>query len=73
MSDAEVPEVAKYTVEISDPQNQNDDYQSIQDRFDLSLHRNKPVDEPKHKPYRNDCDDDCGKWHFKRSNLILGP
>lgn len=73
VSDAEVFEVVKHTIEIRDPQNQNDDYQAVQDRFDLSLHRNKSVDKPKHKSYRDNCDDDGGKWHIKRSNLILGP
>jgi hypothetical protein len=65
---AEVVEVVKHTIEIRDPQNQNDDDQAIQDRFDLPLHRDKPVDEPKDKAYRDNCDDDSGKWHFKRSN-----
>lgn len=72
MPDAELPEVVKQPKEISEPHNQNDDYQAIQDRFDLPLHRNESVYEPQHNSYCDNCEDDRGKWHFKLSNLILG-
>ena len=46
--DVELPEMIEQPIEIPDPQNQNDDHHAIQDRFDLPLHRNKPVHKPQH-------------------------
>jgi hypothetical protein len=69
--DAELPEMVKQPIEIPDPQNQNDDYQSVQDRFDLSLHGNKPVYEPQNNPYCDNCDDYGGKRHFIFSDQFL--
>jgi hypothetical protein len=60
MPHANVPKMVKHPKQISDPQDEDDDYQSVQDRLNLSLHGNKPVDEPQHKPYSNNCDDDGG-------------
>jgi hypothetical protein len=59
-----MPKMVEHSKEISDPQDQGDHYQSVQDRFDLSLHRDKPVDEPQHKPDSDNCDDYCGKRHI---------
>jgi hypothetical protein len=39
-------EVIKHPIEIRDPQDQNDYHQTVQDRFDLSLHGDEPVDNP---------------------------
>jgi len=33
--DAELMEVVEYSIKIRDPQNQNDDHQTVQERFDL--------------------------------------
>lgn len=68
MSHTNMAKMVKYAKKISDPQDEDNDYQSVQDRFDLPLHRNKPVDEPQHKPYSNNCDDDGGKRHSIFSN-----
>jgi hypothetical protein len=60
----ELIEVLKQSVEIRDPQDQDDDDQAIQDRFDLSLHRDESV----HKPQQDSCcdnrEEDGGKWHI---------
>lgn len=44
----------KQSIEIREPQNENDDNHSIPDRFDLSLHGDEPVHTPQEKP---DCND----------------
>jgi hypothetical protein len=59
----ELGKVAKQTVEIRNPQNQNDDDHTIEDRFDLSLHGNEPVHKPQQQPDCDDRDDDGGKRH----------
>jgi hypothetical protein len=66
--DAELIEVLKQSVEICDPYDQNNDNQTIQDRFDLSLHRDEPVHKPQQDACRNNRDKDGGKWHFMISN-----
>lgn len=63
MPHTNMPKVVKYPKEIPDPQDEDDHDQAVQDRFDLSLHRDKPVYEPQHKPDSNNCDDDGGKRH----------
>jgi len=63
MPDSELMEVLKEPVEIRNPQNQDDDDQAIQDRFDLSLHWDKFVNEPQHNPNRDNCEDHSGKRH----------
>ena len=68
MPNTNMPKMVKYPKEISDPQDEDDHDHSVQDRFDLSLHRDKPVDEPQHKPYSNNCDDDSGKRHIMFSS-----
>ncbi len=70
---AELPEVIKQPIEVSDPNDQNDDDNGIQDRFNLSLHRDEAVYKPQHNSCRDNCDKNCGKWHFERSNLVLVP
>jgi hypothetical protein len=67
-----MPKVVKHSKQVSDPQDQDDNYQSVQDRFDLPLHWNKPVDEPQHKPHSNNCDDYGGKRHSMFSNHFSG-
>ena len=62
--DAELVEAIEQTIEIRDPQNQNNDNQAVQDRFDLSLHRDEPVHKPQQDACRNNRDKDGGKWHF---------
>ncbi len=62
--DVELPEVIKKPVEVPDPEDQNDDNHTVQDRFDLPLHRNEPIHKPQQKPDCNDCNDDGGKWHI---------
>lgn len=73
MPDAELPEVVKQAIEISEPDNQNDDDNAIQDRFDLSLHRNEAVYKPQHDSRCDDCDENGGKWHFEHSNPCSRP
>jgi hypothetical protein len=63
-SDAELLEMSKYPVEISDPQNQYDHYDTIQDRFNLSLHWDKPIYKPQQKTCRDKRDQYSGKWHL---------
>ena len=62
--DTKILEMSKYSVEIRNPQNQDDDYDAIQDRFNLSLHWDEPVYKPQQKPCGNKRDQDSGKWHF---------
>jgi hypothetical protein len=66
--DAELIEVLKQSVEIRNPQDQDDDHQAVQKRFDLSLHGDESV----HKPQQDACcnyrDEDGGKWHIVFSN-----
>jgi hypothetical protein len=64
----ELTEMSKYSVEIGDPQDQNNDYQGIQDRLDLRLHGDKPVHDPKQKSCCDNGNNDGGKWHLVRSN-----
>jgi hypothetical protein len=66
--DVELMQVAKQPIEIRDPQDQNDDNQAVQDRFDLSLHGDKPIHNPQQKTYCNERDDDGGKRHIVFSN-----
>ena len=70
--DAKMLEVSKYSVEIRNPQNKDDHYDAIQDRFNLSLHWDEPVYKPQQKPCGNKCDQDSGKWHFIFSNHFRG-
>ena len=58
----------KQSVEIRNPQDQDDDHQAIQDRFDLSLHGDESVHEPQQDACCNNRDEDGGKWHFVFSN-----
>lgn len=73
--DAELLEMPKYSVEIRDPQDQHDHYNAIQNRFDLSLHWDKPVHKPQQKPCCDKRDQDSGKWHIVFSERLhrLGP
>jgi hypothetical protein len=64
MPDAELIEVLEQSVEIRNPQDQDDDHQAIQDRFDLSLHGNESVHKPQQDACCNNCDKDSGKWHI---------
>jgi hypothetical protein len=57
-------EVIEHSIKIRNPQDQNDDNQSVQDRFDLCLHGDEPVDNPQQKASSNQCDEDSGKWHI---------
>jgi hypothetical protein len=68
LPDMELPEVIKQPVEICEPQNQNDDYYAIEDRLDLSLHRDEPIHKPQQKPDCDDGDDDGGKRHILYSD-----
>jgi hypothetical protein len=61
-------EVLKQSVEIRNPQNQDDDDQSIQERFDLALHGDESIHKPQQDACCNNCDEDGGKWHFVFSN-----
>jgi hypothetical protein len=78
MPHTNMPKMVEHPKEISDPHNENNHYQSIQDRFDLSLHRDKPVYEPQRKSNSNNCKDDGGKRHimfssnFSDSTRVLG-
>jgi hypothetical protein len=68
MPDAELIEVLKQSVEIRNPQDQNNDDQAVQDRFDLSLHGNESVHKPQQDACCNNRDKDGGKWHIVFSN-----
>jgi hypothetical protein len=68
---AEMLEISEYSVEIGDPQDQHNHHDSIQDRFDLSLHRDKPVHKPQQKPCCDDCDQDGGKRHIATPIFVL--
>jgi hypothetical protein len=46
-------EVIEHSIKIRNPQDQNDDNQSVQDRFDLCLHGDEPVDNPQQKASSN--------------------
>ena len=61
-------EVLKHPIEIRDPYDQNNDDQAVQDRFDLSLHRDEPVHKPQQKPCCNKRDQDGSKRHIMFSN-----
>jgi hypothetical protein len=61
---AKMLKISEYSVEIGDPQDQHNHHDAIQDRFDLSLHWDKPVHKPQQKPCCDDCDQDGAKWHF---------
>jgi hypothetical protein len=61
-------EVIEHPIQIRDPQDQNDHHQTVQDRFDLSLHRDEPVDNPQQETCSDNCHDDSGKWHIVFSN-----
>jgi hypothetical protein len=69
--DAKLVEVLKQPVKIRDPQNQNNHYQSIQDRLDLTLHRDESVHNPQQNTRRNNRDENGGKWHFVFSSHFL--
>jgi hypothetical protein len=69
-SDAELLEMSKYPVEISDPQNQYDHYDTIEDRFNLSLHWDKFIYKPQQKTCCNKRDQDSGKWHIVFSDRL---
>ena len=64
MPDTELIEVLKHPIKIRDPYDQNNDNQAIQDRFDLPLHGDEPVDKLQQKPCCNECDEYGGKWHI---------
>lgn len=68
MPHTNMPKMVEHPKEIPDPQDEDDYDHSIQDRFDLSLHRDKPVDEPQHKPNSNNCEDNGGKRHISCSS-----
>lgn len=70
LPDVELPEMIKQAVEIRQPQNQYYDDHAIQDRFDLPLHWDEPVDKPQQKPHCDDCDDDGGKGHIVLQSLF---
>ena len=63
--------VAEQAVEIRNLQDQNDNYQPVQNRFDLNLHGNDSVNDPQQKPYCNNREDDGGKWDIVFSNRFL--
>ena len=69
--DPKMLEVSKYPVEIGDPQDEDNHYNSIQDRFDLTLHWDKPVHKPQQKPCCDDCDQDGGKRHIATPIVVL--
>jgi hypothetical protein len=62
--DAELIEVLKQSVEVCNPQDQDDDHQAVQERFDLSLHGNESVHKPQQDACCNNRDEDGGKWHI---------
>src|SRR5271157_4408219 len=64
LPDAELIEVLKQSVKIRNPQDQDDDDQAIQDRFDLSLHRDESVHKPQQDACCNNREEDSGKWHI---------
>jgi hypothetical protein len=70
--DTEMLKMSEYSVEIRNPQNQDDYNDTIQDRFNLSLHWDEPVHKPQEKTCGNKRDQDSGKWHFVFSNHVLG-
>jgi hypothetical protein len=61
-------EMTEHPVKICDPQHQNNDYEAVQDRFDLTLHGDEPVHKPQQKPCCNERDKDSGKRHIVFSN-----
>jgi hypothetical protein len=63
MTDANVPKMVKQPKEVSEPYDQNDDNQGVQNRFDLPLHRNKAVHEPQHDSDGDNCEKYGGKRH----------
>jgi hypothetical protein len=65
---AELMEVLEHPVKIRNPEHQDDDDQAVEDRFDLSLHRDEPVHEPQHKPCCNNRDNYGSKRHSMFSN-----
>jgi hypothetical protein len=70
LPDVELIEVLKQSVEIRDPQDQDDDHYAIQERFDLSLHGDESVHKPQQDARCNNRDEDSGKWHIMYSNLF---
>lgn len=60
----------KQPVEIRNPQDQDHDNHTIQNRFDLSLHWDEPVYDPQEEPGCDNGDDDGGKRHVVLSNLF---
>jgi hypothetical protein len=50
MPHTNMPKRIKHSEEVSYPQDEDDHYELVQERFDLELHRNKSVDEPQYKP-----------------------
>lgn len=68
--DPKMLEVPKDPVEIRDPQDEDNHYNSIQDRFDLTLHWDKPVHKPQQKTCCNKRDQDSGKWHTVFSDRL---
>jgi hypothetical protein len=57
-------EVTEHSIEICDPQDQDNNNETVQDRFDLTLHGDEPVDKPQQKPCCNKCDEYGGKRHI---------
>jgi hypothetical protein len=70
LPDVELIEVLKQSVEIRNPQDQDDDHYAIQERFDLSLHGDESVHKPQQDACCNNRDEDSGKWHIMYSNLF---
>jgi hypothetical protein len=64
-------EVTEHSIEICDPQDQYNNNQSVQDRFDLTLHGDEPVHQPQQKACCNERDEDRGKGHFVFSSRFL--
>jgi hypothetical protein len=65
-------EVIEHPVKICDPQDQDNDNQTVQDRFDLSLHGDEPVHNPQQKSCCNKCDEYSCKRHIVFSSHSLG-
>jgi len=61
----------KQSEDVDEPYNEHDYDNAVQDSFDLTLHGNEAIDQPKQHADYADRENNRDKWHFMYSNRFL--
>jgi hypothetical protein len=66
MADVKLREIVEEPEYLQKPKDDGNDYDGIEDSFDLSLHRDKAIDEP-----QQDANDDKGENQSDKGHLLF--